>query len=120
MENIRITFGRKLKALRRQLNWSQEKLGEKADLHPTYVSGIEQGVRNVSLESIEKIASAFGMTVAELLNFALEGTKRDQLQSELLVLIRQQNAETSRFLLDYVKTLDQWDIKPRKKRHPKN
>lgn len=44
----------------------QEKLGEKSDLDPTYISGIERGVRNPSILSIVRIAKALGSSVSEI------------------------------------------------------
>lgn len=46
---------------------SQERLAELADLHPTYISNIEQGHRNLSLQNVANIADALGVTVPELL-----------------------------------------------------
>jgi CheY-like chemotaxis protein len=45
---------------------SQEELAGRAGLHRTYVSDIERGARNVSLESIEKLARALDVSVASL------------------------------------------------------
>lgn len=46
---------------------TQEKLGETTGLDRTYISGIERGVRNPSIRNIEKLAKAFKVTVASLL-----------------------------------------------------
>jgi len=46
---------------------SQEKLAALAGLHRTYVSGIERGERNVSLVNIERLATALGVTMAQLM-----------------------------------------------------
>jgi transcriptional regulator with XRE-family HTH domain len=45
---------------------TQERLAEKANLDPTYISGIERGVRNPSFLSIIRIAKALGTTVSKL------------------------------------------------------
>ena len=50
---------------------SQEELGEYAKLNRGYISDIERGLRNPSLEVIERIAIALDMDLAEL--FALKG-----------------------------------------------
>ncbi len=51
---------------RSERNISQEELAGRAGLHRTYVSDIERGARNVSLESIEKLARALGVPVSVL------------------------------------------------------
>ena len=64
---IRTTLAQKLRFLRFTRGWSQEVLSELAGLHRTYVSSIERGERNVSLDNIEKLADAFDLSVSELL-----------------------------------------------------
>jgi transcriptional regulator with XRE-family HTH domain len=56
----------RLRKLRRERKWSQEKLAEAADIHRTYLAGIEREVRNPSLENLVKLATALDITVAEL------------------------------------------------------
>ncbi len=46
---------------------SQETLAEQAGLHRTYISGIERAERNLGLDNLDKLAQAFGVTVADLL-----------------------------------------------------
>lgn len=53
--------------LRQERAWSQEDLAFEADLHRTFIAHVERQVRNISLDNIEKIADALGVTVAELL-----------------------------------------------------
>jgi transcriptional regulator with XRE-family HTH domain len=52
---------------RKLRKWSQERLAEESGLHPTYISGIERGIRNVSAINIERIGKAFGIPAYELL-----------------------------------------------------
>lgn len=51
-------FGRAVRKRRRELDFSQEDLAERAGLHRNYISDIERGDRNPSLESIQKLAKA--------------------------------------------------------------
>lgn len=60
--------GHTVRKLRRELGLSQEELAERADLHRTYIAGIERGGRNITLRSVQKLAVALGVTVAALLN----------------------------------------------------
>lgn len=62
-----VLLGKRVRELRLQAGLSQEKLAELADLDRTYISGIERGVRNVSLLNIVEIARALGITASQLL-----------------------------------------------------
>lgn len=53
--------------LRQERSWSQEALAFECDLHRTFIAHVERQVRNVSLDNIEKIADALGVSVSELL-----------------------------------------------------
>jgi transcriptional regulator with XRE-family HTH domain len=47
-------------------NISQEDLAEMADLHRTYISDVERGVRNVSIATASRIAQALGVDLKDL------------------------------------------------------
>lgn len=59
--------GHAVRKLRRELGLSQEELAERADLHRTYIAGIERGGRNITLRSLERLAKALGVSVTDLL-----------------------------------------------------
>jgi transcriptional regulator with XRE-family HTH domain len=63
----RVQLGGTLRRRRLLLGLSQEGLAERADLHWTYIGGIERGERNVSLLNIVKLARALGITPSRLL-----------------------------------------------------
>lgn len=65
--DIKKKFGDKVKCLRIEKGWSQEKLAHTADLDRTYIPSIEKGLRNVSITVIEKIAKALNVEIFELL-----------------------------------------------------
>ena len=65
--NARITFGKRLRQLRRERGLSQEELGLRADLDRNYVGGIERGERNPTLVNICRLAGALGIDPAMLL-----------------------------------------------------
>ena len=64
--DIKKRFGKIVRTRRRALDMSQEDLGEKAELNRGYISDIERGLRNPSLEVIDRIARALRMDLAEL------------------------------------------------------
>jgi transcriptional regulator with XRE-family HTH domain len=45
---------------------TQETLAERASLDPTYISGIERGLRNPGIKNVARLAKALGMSTAEL------------------------------------------------------
>ncbi len=69
-EDPKVLFGRRLRELRMQKNWSQEYLAFEAGLDRTYIGGIENGKRNVSLVNICRLAKALGTTPSDLIDFA--------------------------------------------------
>jgi len=62
-------FGLHLKKIRTTRNLSQEKLAHIADLDRTYISGVERGVRNISLINIVRLAKALEVPPSELFQF---------------------------------------------------
>ena len=60
-------FGKNVRQWRKARNLSQEDLAARAELHPTYVSGIETGARNPTLRVGERIAAALEVEPNELL-----------------------------------------------------
>ena len=56
-----------VRRFRQKLGLTQEGLAEKADMHWTYVSGVERCKYNISLESIVRLAKALGCLPHELL-----------------------------------------------------
>jgi transcriptional regulator with XRE-family HTH domain len=67
LPDIQERFGRNLRKLREKKGISQEKLAELADLHRTYVSGVERGERNISLVNIERLAKALSVPLANMM-----------------------------------------------------
>ena len=66
VRDLRKRFGAAMKKRRLGLGLSQENLAEQSGLHRTYISDIERGARNVSLDNIARIARALGVSISEL------------------------------------------------------
>jgi CheY-like chemotaxis protein len=64
--DLKKEFGQIIKGRRVAMGLSQEVLAERADLHRTYVTDIERGTRNLTLESISRLAKALGVAIHEL------------------------------------------------------
>lgn len=59
-------FGKRMKLLRNERGISQERLGDLAGLHRTYIGAIERGEQNLSVDNIAKIAKALKVRSSEL------------------------------------------------------
>lgn len=66
-DSVESRFGKRLREVREAQGLSQEALAAKAGLHRTYVGLMERGVRNVTLRTIEKLADALGVEMADLM-----------------------------------------------------
>lgn len=61
-------FGKELKRIRRDCGLSQEELGFRADIHWSYVSQLERGLKSPSLGVMVRIAKALEVTVSDLVH----------------------------------------------------
>ena len=68
-KTVKILFGKRVKLLRLQAGLSQEAFALKCGLDRTYISGIERGLRNPTLEVIALIASGLGIEIKDLIEF---------------------------------------------------
>jgi transcriptional regulator with XRE-family HTH domain len=68
-KELLVRFGERIKTLRKEKSWSQEKLAEETGFHRTYIGMIERGERNPSLTNINVFAETFGIDIWELLKF---------------------------------------------------
>lgn len=67
-DTARSRLARNLKRSRLALGLSQESLAERAGLHRNYVGCIERNEKNVSLDSLESLAKALGVSPEELIS----------------------------------------------------
>lgn len=65
---LREVFGRNVRSARIERGWTQEQLAFEANVKRAYVSEIESGKRNPSLDVVEKIANALGVSPSKLLD----------------------------------------------------
>lgn len=71
-ESLVIRTSKAIKYFRKINNFSQEQLAEKANLDRTYISGIERGRRNITLDSLDKIIVALEIDKKTFFNYVLQ------------------------------------------------
>ncbi len=70
----RLVFAQRLRQIRNKQGLSQEDLARKCGLHRTYVGSVERGERNISIDNMERLATALRVSLLELLKEADEAT----------------------------------------------
>jgi len=68
----RKTLGHNIRRLRLATGLSQEELADRAGLHRTYISSVERGERNVSVDNIFLLARALGVEAADLVTESID------------------------------------------------
>jgi transcriptional regulator with XRE-family HTH domain len=66
--DIKLKVGQRIRELRHQLELSQEALAYKAEVDRTYMTDVENGRRNISIEILEKIITALEVSFTEFFN----------------------------------------------------
>ncbi|MCJ2183931.1 helix-turn-helix domain-containing protein [Novosphingobium sp. 1949] len=69
MEDIKKRLGKNVATLRKAQGMSQETFADHAGIHRTYISDVERGARNPTIEIVAKIAKALNVTPGQLLDW---------------------------------------------------
>ena len=64
---LQAVVGRNIRRAREAAGLPQDELAHRAGIHVTYLSGVENGRRNITLSVVERIAAALGTSDANLL-----------------------------------------------------
>ncbi|MFZ4100443.1 MAG: helix-turn-helix domain-containing protein [Sphingobacterium thalpophilum] len=66
--NIKLKIGHRIKQMRTGMGISQEALANKAGLDRTYVTDVENGRRNISIQNLEKLILALNVSISDFFN----------------------------------------------------
>ena len=104
-----IRFGKKVRELRKSQGLSQQKLGSRAGLHYTYIGAVERGERNLSLQSMEKIAKGLKVSIAEFFPLPQILSPKARLIEEIANLLRHKELKILQLVLRVVKAITEED-----------
>ena len=71
-------LGRRVRALRQARQWSLEKLAERAGIHSTYLSSLERGYRNPTLNLLVALANALSVPLPKLMDGIESGGDKNE------------------------------------------
>jgi transcriptional regulator with XRE-family HTH domain len=80
-------LGSAVRALRKERGLTQEQLAELCDRHPVYISELERGLKNPSIESIIRLCAALKTTPGNLMDLAFEKNVTDRARKQFSRLI---------------------------------
>ena len=66
--DVRQRLAVNLRRLRHEKGWSQEEFADRAGIHRTYVSDLERGARNPTIEVVERLAKPFKVKAGSLMD----------------------------------------------------
>ena len=104
--SLQINLGIAILQLRKQQGLSQERLALEADIDRRYMSDVENGKRNISLDIIERIASRLRIEVSELLRspdslFFTTSAAENYQFTLCLILLSQHSLQYNKIILNF-------------------
>ena len=96
-------LGKRIREERLKLNLTQEKLSESVDISNSYMGQIERGERNVTLDTLIRIANRLGVTIDYLLKESI--TIDDKYVNQLMQLMDGRTDKQKQMALDVVKIM---------------
>ena len=103
MLNLKEKLGLRIKKIRKNLGYSQEKLAELIGMDIPNLSNIERGKRFMTAETLEKIAKALKTTERELFNFN-ETEPNKYFQQDINIILNNFDERELEFILDFLKS----------------
>lgn len=104
-----MTLGANIRALRKERNWSAEYLASLANCTQSTISELEHNNRSPQLSTLEKIASAFDVTIVDLLPIEStlpKGTNLREDEKRTLLLLSKVDEDDRKYLLQLLDSFD--------------
>ena len=98
-------LGRRIRSLRTMKGWTQQELGEYADVNYKFVGEIERGLQNASFAVLVKIASALEVELPELFKFELEAMDRKDVEAQIVHILQSLPDEDLNRMLSVLRVL---------------
>ena len=108
MSDIAKTVGKRLRSYRTGQALSQEKLAERAGLHPTYIGQVERGEKNLTIESLEKITNALDVSMASVFEKIEERSDADNYCLQAYELLSHKNSADRERLFRILSEIDRY------------
>lgn len=108
MSEIVIKLGERIRHLRKEKGMSQELLGELSGLHTNYIGQVERGEKNVTIESLEKIAAGLDVSLEQLFRYTDPMRYTDEIQN-LVQMLEERSIQDKQLALHLIKSVFDWE-----------
>jgi transcriptional regulator with XRE-family HTH domain len=98
-------LGRRIQRLRKARGYTQEQLAEAIDINAKYLSSVERGEENPTLDLLLRLSKGLQVELPELFQFAQEGESRERLRQKVEGLIADLNEEELRRVVRVLEAL---------------
>lgn len=104
--NIYEVLAGRVREHRVRLGWTQEQLGERSGLHPSYIGMIERHARKVSLLTVQRLAEALEVKISELLTEESPVRyKPSDMETKIVSVVRDRPLRQQEFVYKTIKNL---------------
>ncbi|HHT9146902.1 MAG: helix-turn-helix transcriptional regulator [Syntrophales bacterium] len=108
MVDVKRLVGDRIRQLRKEKGFSQEKLGYESELHCTHIGSIERGQKNWSIDTLIKVAKGLNVEVVDLFNFPMPPADAEKMKKSFIEDINVSSPEIIKilsYLLNRLKSL---------------
>ena len=105
MDDVKGLIGIRIKELRRAKNLTQEELAEGSSISAKYLSSIERGNENPTLDTFIRLADALKVEMWELFEFSQEGKSVEEIRMVIIDLILNSDAQRLKIAAKIIKAL---------------
>ncbi len=107
--DTKILLGRRIKTLRNRLHLTQDELSEKMDISPKYLSNIERGKENPTLDTLVRLSQSLKVEIWELFLIEQENPDIRGLQKKIERLLQEAGSEQLRLVIKFLRSVLHWD-----------
>ena len=105
VKETKTLFGKRVRALRKNMGFSQEELVEKTDISSKYLSRVEMGQHFPSIDTLDKLANALKVELKDFFEFAHEARSSRELREMLSGMLKEADEEKLRLLVKIVRAV---------------
>lgn len=103
--DIKRAVGKRIKIVRQRSGLTQDGLAEKVGLSPKYISGIERGVENPTMDNLLRLAKALGVEAYDLFLFGESEDSEKALRRGIEKMVREADREKLQLYFDVMRKI---------------